>query len=79
MSLYFEMTKPEKNLPIYADRWSFARYLAKDFPKLNSTAKLMGEICLSEVDPRRVLCFTDWPMNQWNLEGYLLVRTEAVV
>jgi len=76
MSLYFEMTKPEANLPLYADRWSFARYLAKDSPKLKYIAKLMGEICLSEVDPRRVLCFTDWPMNQWDLEGFLSVRAE---
>jgi SNF2-related domain len=79
MSLYFEMTKPEKNLPLYADRWSFARYLAKDSPKLKYIAKLMGEICLNEADPRRVLCFTDWPMNQWDLEGFLSVRMETAV
>jgi hypothetical protein len=42
------MTKPEKNLPLYADRWSFTRYLAKDSPKLKYIAKLMGEICLNE-------------------------------
>lgn len=74
MSLYFEMTKPEENLPLYADRWTFARYLAKDSPKLKYVAKLMGEICLNEADPRRVLIFTDWLMNQWNLEGFLGVN-----
>ena len=71
MSLYFEMTKPEPNLPLYADRWTFARYLAKDSPKLKYVAKLMGEICLDKSDPRRVLVFTDWPINLWNLEGFL--------
>ena len=79
MNLYFEITKSEKNLSLYADRWSFARYLAKDSPKLKYIAKLIGEVCLSEVDSRRVFCFTDRLMNSWNLEGYLLVRTEAVV
>ena|SRR2546421_3632464 len=24
--------------------------------------------------PRRVLIFTEWPMNKWNLEGFLSVR-----
>jgi len=73
------MTKPEENLPLYANRWTFARYLAKDSPKLKYVAKPMGDICLNEADPRRVLIFTDWLMNQWNLEGFLGVSVQATV
>lgn len=68
---YFDLTRPEKDLPLYVDHFSFAKYMCKEFPKLKYVAKLMGEICLNDTDPRRVMIFTDWPMNQWNLEGIL--------
>lgn len=79
MSFYFDLTKAERNLPLYADRFSMARYLAKDSPKLLYLAKLMGEICLDEKDPRRTIIFSDWPMAVWNIEGFLTVRTQTAV
>ena len=79
MSLYFEFTKPAANLPIYADRASFLEYLCKDSPKLQYLVKLCGEICLDVQDPRRVLIFTDWPINQWMISGVLKVSTQTKV
>ena len=79
MSLYFHLTKPDRNLPMYADRTSFAQYIAKDSPKLQYLAKLMNDICLAETDPGRALIFTDWPVNQWNCQGFLAVRLQTFV
>lgn len=72
MSLYFDNTKPDKNLPPYTDRYSFGLYLAKDSPKLLYLGYLVGEICLGP-EPRRVLVYADWPMSQWLIEGFLKV------
>jgi hypothetical protein len=74
MSHYFDLTKPERDLPLYADRFTFAVYLSKESPKLRYLAKLMGEICLNPVQPRRALIFADGPMTLWNIEGFLTVR-----
>lgn len=74
MSHYFDLTKPERDLPLYADRYTFAVYLSKESPKLRYLAKLMGEICLSPIQPRRALIFADGPMTLWNIEGFLAVR-----
>lgn len=79
MSYYFDMTKPEANLPLYADRWNMSTYVGKDSPKLLWTAKMAGEICLHETDPRRLLIFCDWPINQWLVVGYLKVRRQTLV
>jgi hypothetical protein len=79
MSFYFDLTKAERDLPLYIDRYSMSLYLAKDSPKLMYLAKLMGEICLDEVDPRRALIFTDGPMTLWNTEGFLTVGVETIV
>jgi len=79
MSYYFDLTKPERNLPLYADRFSMAKYLAKDSPKLLYLAKLMGEICLDTTDPKRTIIFADWPMVVWNIEGFLTVRLQTIV
>lgn len=79
MSHYFDLTRPERDLPLYADRFTFAMYLCKESPKLKYLAKLMGEICLHETDPRRALIFTDGPMTLWNVEGFLLVRAQTIV
>lgn len=72
MSLYFDATKPDKNLPPYTDRYAFGIYLTKDSPKLLYLGYLVGEICLGP-EPRRVLVYADWPMSQWHVEGVLKV------
>ena len=68
MSFYFDLTKAERNLPLYADRFSMAKYLAKNSPKLLYLAKLMGEICLDQKDPKKTIIFADWPMVVWNID-----------
>jgi hypothetical protein len=73
------LTKPERDLPLYADRYTFAVYLSKESPKLCYLAKLMGEICLNLVQPRRALIFADGPMTLWNIEGFLTVRASTIV
>jgi SNF2-related domain/Helicase conserved C-terminal domain len=73
MSYYFRATRPDRDLPYYADRYSLAMYLAKDSPKLAYLAGLVGKICLGD-NPRRVLIYADYPMTHWNIEGFLKVR-----
>lgn len=72
MSMYFDATKPERNLPPYTDRFAFGMYLAKDSPKLLYLGRLIGEICLGQ-EPRRVMIYADWPISQWMVEGMLKV------
>lgn len=72
MSMYFDATKPDKNLPPYADRYAFGLYLGRDSPKKLYLGYLVGEICLGS-DRRRVLIYGDWPMSQWDIEGFLKV------
>lgn len=79
MSYYFDLTKPDRTLPLYADRFSMALYLCKDSPKLKYLAKLMGEICLDEKNPRRTIIFSDGPMALWNIEGFLSVCAQTIV
>lgn len=73
MGLYFRATRPAPNLPCYPDRFSFGMYLAKDSPKLQYLAGLLGKICLGD-EPRRVLIYGDYPMSHWNIEGFVKVR-----
>jgi SNF2-related domain len=72
MSLYFRATRPVPNTPSYPDRFSFGMYLAKDSPKLQYMAGLVGKICRGD-DPERVLIYGDYPMPHWNIEGFLKV------
>ena len=72
MSLYYRATRPVRNLPPYPDRFSFGLYLAKDSPKIQYVAGLVGKICRGE-DPQRVLIYVDFPMPLWNIEGVLKV------
>ena len=63
MTYYFNKTKPDRFLPLYADRFSFAAYLAKNSSKLKYLVKFMGEIALSEERCRHVLIFVEGPMS----------------
>ena len=71
LTIWWNFSRPDPDLPPYVDRFNMGEYMAAKSPKLQYLCGYLAECLFASVGKHRVLLYVNWPIVHWELEAFL--------